>query len=133
MHHRRWLRHGDPERTLIQPKGTLRIELERLMSIDSDECAIWPYGVTTSGYGSISINDHAKAVHVIACEKGNGRKPSPELHAAHSCGVRRCVNPRHLRWATAAENIADQLVHGTRPRGDTHWRRRVLADREARS
>ena len=33
---------------------------------------------------------------------------------AHSCGVRRCINKRHLRWATQVENEVDKLTHGTR-------------------
>jgi len=38
--------------------------------------------------------------------------------AAHSCGERMCINPRHLRWATRKENEADKVAHGRDIRGE---------------
>lgn len=40
------------------------------------------------------------------------------MEAAHTCGVRLCVNQRHVRWATSAENEADKLIHGRDNRGE---------------
>jgi hypothetical protein len=33
------------------------------------------------------------------------------------CHRRACINPRHLRWASYAENNADKLLDGTHNRG----------------
>jgi hypothetical protein len=38
------------------------------------------------------------------------------------------VNPHHLRWATPTENMADMLDHGTRPRGEAHYRSKLTDD-----
>src|SRR5690606_17630383 len=50
----------------------------------------------------------------------NGPPPTSRHEAAHLCGngAGGCVSGAHLAWKTPKENIADQLVHGTRPRGE---------------
>jgi hypothetical protein len=55
---------------------------------------------------------------VLACEAFNGPMPTPGLDAAHSCHRPLCWNGRHLRWATRKENMADQLIDGTRNQGE---------------
>jgi hypothetical protein len=62
------------------------------------------------------------------CELVHGTPPEPGLEAAHSCGVRLCCNPQHLRWATTAENAADKRIHGTMPEGDRHGGSKLRAD-----
>jgi hypothetical protein len=54
------------------------------------------------------------------CELAHGPAPTPEHEAAHSCGkgAAGCLTLRHLRWATAPENQADKIAHGTAPRGE---------------
>ena len=53
------------------------------------------------------------------CEEVNGSPPTPYHDAAHSCGNGHlgCCTPKHLRWATRSENIADAITHGTMGRG----------------
>ena len=87
---------------------------------NTDECIIWPF-TTQAGYGALKKPRDRKnyAAHRYVCEQAHG-KPADGLHAAHSCGVRRCVNPRHLRWATHSENMKDRLIHGTHDRGERH-------------
>ena len=84
-----------------------------------DECRDWPFSQKGNGYGQIAVNYHKTTPHRVICLWEYGEPPSEKYHAAHSCGNRICCNPRHLRWATAKENIADKIKDGTQTSGDT--------------
>src|SRR3546814_15498376 len=47
------------------------------------------------------------------CVLAHGEPVGDRDQAAHKCGRPKCVNPRHLRWATHRENMADKAIHGT--------------------
>ena len=68
------------------------------------------------------MNGKLIPAHRFMCEQVNGPPPTPKHIAVHSCGKGRegCVNPRHLRWATCAQNEADKLTHGTCRYGKRH-------------
>lgn len=95
-----------------RPKARPRPEiLASLLAIETDECVLWRHATNSAGYGQIGVNGRSTGVHVIACEYRHGPRPEG-LHAAHYCGVKLCVNPRHLRWATRSENEYDKVRHG---------------------
>ncbi|MGA0604875.1 HNH endonuclease [Phenylobacterium sp. VNQ135] len=121
QHYERWQDHGDPEGGSTA-KGAALDWLRAHVSFDGDDCLPWPFATRSKGYGVIRIDGQAWAAHRWMCEQAHGPPPSPDHEAAHSCGKGHegCVNPRHLRWATSAENKADMLVHGTRRRGQQH-------------
>lgn len=105
-----------------------------LPTIDTDECVPPPGRPGSNGYGWISVGTSVdKGAHAIACEWAHGPKPIPRHEAAHSCGARFCVNPRHLRWATRRENARDAVAHGTllgrrTPRGEQNGHAKLTAN-----
>lgn len=120
-HYLRWLRHGDPlggGRPLSEAGAPLEWA-KRHIPHDSDECLIWPYGRTGSGYGALVEGGKRKLAHRWMCEAVNGQAPDG-FEAAHSCGNGHlgCVNPMHLRWATRKENGEDKVLHGRSHRGE---------------
>lgn len=125
-HYKRLLRHGDPLFTAIREPGTAMKFLEFAVSYGKNRCLIWPYNLA-DGYATICIGNRTRRVHRIICERVYGPPPSPTHHAAHSCGKGSsgCIAPRHLRWATCAENQADKIMHGTSGRGCANTNNRL--------
>jgi hypothetical protein len=82
-----------------------------------DRCLIWPFARKGGGY--VTMGKKGVLVHRVACEHRNGPPPSPEHHAAHSCGRGHdgCINPWHLNWRTPTENQLERYEqHGLLPR-----------------
>lgn len=78
-----------------------------------DDCLIWPFSCCTPGYGNFMFESKRRLAHRFMCEQTHGPAPDSSYHAAHSCGNRRCVNPKHLSWKSQAENQLDRRRHGT--------------------
>jgi hypothetical protein len=121
-HYYRLLRHGSVTYAERISPNEAQANLELLLTRETDDCVLWPHSRHGFGYGQIRGPAAAKAstglVHIIACTRRHGPRPSPQHQVAHSCGNPPCMNYRHLRWATRAENEADKILHGTATRGE---------------
>lgn len=110
-HYLRNYRHGSPTAGGVG-RGFVEPWLEKNATLEAchpEVCLRWPFSLTPKGYADTS-KGHA---HRIVCAKTYGPAPEGKPEATHSCGVRDCVNPHHLRWASHAENIADKFRHET--------------------
>ena len=85
--------------------------------------------VNEYGYRVYAIRIDGRPKHVIAsrlvCEAWHGPPPHADMHAAHCDGDRLNNHYSNLRWATAKDNCADKLLHGTVQRGENNARAKL--------
>ncbi len=105
--------------------------LEEVLKTDTDDCILWPFG-SSRGYGITYVGKKNIPAHRYICERKHGTPTFADAQSAHACGNRKCVNWRHVRWATAYENTQDKFVHGTIARGEKIARAKLTADQVRR-
>lgn len=105
-HLRRWKSTGDPLGTKF---GTPEERFWKYVQ-KTDTCWLWTGAVQSGGYGIIRVGKNVTA-HRYSFFLHNGHWPEPMC--LHSCDVRNCVNPSHLREGTAHDNVQDVLERGT--------------------
>lgn len=113
------------------PRGTAISTLRRMAATQTDDCTLWPYG-QSNGYGMVALGtvggrQRTDRTHAVVCAWYHGERPSG-TEAAHRCGVKLCVNPRHLRWATPEQNAADKILHGTTNDGERNGNAKLTVD-----
>jgi hypothetical protein len=127
-HYDRWRHHGDPLKGGTMDGEPLDYLTRVVLPYDGDECLIWSYGRNSAGYAFMRIDGRQQSLTRRVCASIHGPPPSLSHQAAHRCGRGHdgCVTPKHLRWASPAENVADTLVHGTRARGTRHGMAKLI-------
>lgn len=118
-HYQRMRRHGNPTAGQRQ-RGYCYQWLVEHINFQSEECLTWPFARLWNGHGHLRRGGKDARAHRLMCIMVHGDPPSAKHEVAHSCGKAHegCVNPKHLRWATAKENQADRIQHGTTNRGE---------------
>lgn len=104
----------------IAKRGEAAEFANNALNYDGDECLTWPFSVGPNGYAMFGVKRKRLTVSRWICEQINGKPPTPEHQAAHSCGngTRGCIAKNHLSWKTRKENERDKLTHGTHNRGE---------------
>lgn len=74
------------------------------ISIQSDGCWLWTGAKVKEGYGRFNPDGLTIGAHVFALREFRGIVLPPSGHVDHTCHVTLCVNPDHLRPATAKQN-----------------------------
>lgn len=104
-------------RTWTAGKGGLRTAPslnERLftqVTVESPTgCWIWQGDTNPSGYGRIRVDNRGVLVHRLVFRLTTGWWPNGE--SLHSCDVRRCVSPLHVREGSHTENMRDMVSRG---------------------
>lgn len=125
------LHNGRPLTPLAYRRNVMEPWLLANVDHQGDECLIWPFKPSVSGYGQVKHRGTMIGAHRLMCIMAHGEPPTPEHQAAHSCGKGHlgCVNPGHLRWATEVENKMDMVRHGA-GRKPRLTERQVFAIRE---
>lgn len=90
------------------------------MVAKTDSCWFWTgKKLATTRYGGFGVHVlsdrglawRPESAHRVSWEFHHGPIP-PGLHVLHSCDVRHCVNPAHLRLGTHQENIEEATRKG---------------------
>lgn len=79
-------------------------------------CIVWTKSCSKGGYGQKGVNGIKMYTHRLVTEMFYGA-PKPNQYALHSCDNPPCINPEHLRWGTAKQNVADMYARGRNRNG----------------
>lgn len=95
-------------------RGAGYLWLQQHVNFNGEECLIWPLTKDGQGRGAVGVNGKLLRAHRVMCELVHGPAPTPEHHAAHSCGNGHlaCVHPKHVSWKTKEENARDRVRDG---------------------
>lgn len=101
---------------MTEPVGDTMTKHEELLTMIKDagsECITWPYASDSHGYGQCRVDGRTQQAHRVAL-MAVSTPPTRKHHASHGpCHNPKCINPRHLSWKTAKENLNDRLRDGT--------------------
>ncbi|MEU1778107.1 HNH endonuclease signature motif containing protein [Streptomyces abikoensis] len=96
--------------------------------VKTDTCWLWTAHRGPTGYGRFKLPGRDSPVvqaHRWSYEHHLGPVPDGQV-VMHTCDVRNCVNPAHLRIGTQGENLKDMRDKGRHvgnPQGVREWMR----------
>lgn len=74
-------------------------------------CWLWTGAQNNDGYGKVGWEGKWLSTHRLAFVLSGNEIPEDKI-ILHSCDVRCCGNPRHLRAGTYADNVQDAISRG---------------------
>lgn len=84
--------------------------ISETISVEHDECVIWPFSKDKDGYGRLRMNGERRA-HRGIYKAAKGEIPNG-CELMHVCDTPSCVNPHHLRPGTHKQNMLDMRAKG---------------------
>jgi hypothetical protein len=89
--------------------------------IPESGCWIWSKAISSTGYGNFRhpITKQVKLAHRASWEALNGTIPSG-MCILHSCDIRCCVNPSHMRLGSHQDNAYDMVLKDRQAKGKDH-------------
>lgn len=99
----------------------LAFRLDRIAEKKEDCVLVTKLALVEGGYAHANFFGKHWYCHILVrCVLDNIDEIPNGYEVAHSCGVRNCIAPKHLRIATKKQNAADKIEHGTDQRGIHH-------------
>ncbi len=113
-HYQRFKKYGDPHAGNGNHAPPSERFWRRVNKAGPDDCWLWTGCPTNAGYGLFQLGGKGTRnvlAHRFACEDAG--TPIPEGYCVmHTCDVRLCCNPAHLRPGTQSENNRDMYTKG---------------------
>lgn len=101
-----------------QPNGAI---LKTLWVEHDSGCWHWVGSITKVGYGKKRWYGKDISAHRWMYEQRVGPIPKGKI-IGHTCNIRHCVNPDHLKLMTQSENIQQCMDEGRHPnKGKKYW------------
>lgn len=92
---------------------------------DSGACHEWTGATNRDGYGRFWVNGRHHLAHRAAYAIAHSH--APEV-VRHTCDNPSCVNPKHLRGGTQADNIEDRQRRDRQAKGSQNGRSKLTAE-----
>lgn len=118
--------------TGVMSRGCARCRLLRHVQVSADGHWLWTGAFTTQfgrrTYGQSWLEGERMGAHRASYIVHKGPVPDG-LDVLHSCDIKACVNPEHLRPGTHQENLAEaREKHDWSLRGEAHPRAQLTWD-----